>query len=101
MTARKPELTARERQLLAAVVQLLDLPPAADYDGLQTRADTLECRVNLMIGALRCIDNPVARADAVLATLGKFAAGPLGYTPKGAEPQPIEDRFAHLLGNPS
>ena len=70
------ELTEAERRLLGAVVKVLDLPNA-DYDGLRGRADTLNRRANLIIGALSRLDS--ASLESILQTLEAFAAEPLDY----------------------
>jgi hypothetical protein len=85
MTARRP-LTARERELLAAITELLDLPKPAGYETMLTRNDTMKTRVYQMLGCFNVVaDDPGATIDPILRTLRHFAAEPLGYEPKITE----------------
>jgi hypothetical protein len=73
----RDRLTRTERQLLAAVRELIDLPAAARYEDLQGREDELSSRAAWLAGYLSDLDT--GRPKVYLIGIGKRAAEPLRY----------------------
>jgi hypothetical protein len=82
MTAVRP-LTAAERELLAAIRELLDIPQAAEYDDLKGRSDTLCSRVSQLVGCLDVAGD--CTHSSTIATVRSIAGTPLKYTPETPE----------------
>jgi hypothetical protein len=76
-------LTAAERELLAAIRKLLDIPAAAEYDDLQGRSDTLCSRVSQLVGCLGIAGD--CTVSSIIATVRALAEEPLRYTPETPE----------------
>jgi hypothetical protein len=79
MTA-EPSLTGRERALLDAIYQLLDLPPADGYDDRQRRKDQMIERSAYVRGAIQAIFEQCSISIAT-EVLTHHLADPLDYTP--------------------
>jgi hypothetical protein len=91
-------LTAAERELLAAIRKLLDIPAAAEYDDLQGRNDTLCSRVSQLVGCLEIAGN--CTVSSIIATMRSMAEEPLRYTPETPE-QAAEHKAAFRARYPT
>ena len=95
--AEKP-ITVRERDLLAAIIGLIDLPNPASYDERQGYYDTLSERAAWLSGALEnAVTDPGHYLSTVTETCRHFAAQPLRYVATPT-PEPATARLADSLG---
>jgi hypothetical protein len=95
--AEKP-MTARERDLLSAVLALVDLPHPASHEERQGYYDDLAGRTARLCGALEhAVSDPDHFLSSVTETCRHFAAQPLGYEAKPAS-EPATARLADSPG---
>jgi hypothetical protein len=91
-------MTARERDLLLAIVSVLDIPNPASYEHRQGFYDELSKRAAMLCGALESAAQSEARSlSSVIETCRDFAAELLGYEAKPAG-EPATARLADSPG---
>ena len=97
MSAANRPMTVRERDLLLAIVSVLDIPHPASYEHRQSFYDELSKRAARLCGALEnAAQSEAGSLSSIIATCRHFAAEPLGYEAK----RPGEPATARLADSP-
>jgi hypothetical protein len=87
-------IAAQERDLLAAILALVDLPHPASHEGRRAYYDDLSMRTAWLCGSLRhAVADPGHSLSSIIQTCRHFAAQPLGYEAKLAD-EPATARLA-------